>query len=79
MVTECCDEAGIDPADTIVVGDAIYDMQMAKSAGARAIGVALGLCLRAGAYRLRRRPCGASARRYLEMDGEAACLISAMN
>ena len=42
MVTECCDEAGIDPAKTIVVGDAIYDMQMAKNAGARAIGVAWG-------------------------------------
>ena len=42
MVTECCDEAGIDPADTIVVGDAIYDMQMAKNAGAHAIGVAWG-------------------------------------
>ncbi len=42
MVTECCSEAGIDAADTIVVGDAIYDMQMAKSAGAAAVGVAWG-------------------------------------
>jgi phosphoglycolate phosphatase len=42
MVTECCLEAGIDPKDTIVIGDAIYDMQMAKSAGAAAIGVAWG-------------------------------------
>ncbi|WP_275790854.1 HAD-IA family hydrolase [Pararhizobium gei] len=42
MVTECCAEAGIDARDTIVVGDAIYDMQMAKSAGAAAIGVAWG-------------------------------------
>jgi phosphoglycolate phosphatase len=42
MVTECCAEAGIDPRDTIVIGDAIYDMQMAKSAGARAIGVSWG-------------------------------------
>ena len=42
MVTECCSEAGIDPARTIVVGDAIYDMQMAKAAGATAIGVAWG-------------------------------------
>jgi phosphoglycolate phosphatase len=42
MVTECCDETGMLPADTIVVGDAIYDMQMAKAAGATAIGVAWG-------------------------------------
>jgi phosphoglycolate phosphatase len=42
MVTECCDQTGIVPADTIVIGDAIYDMQMAKAAGAKAIGVAWG-------------------------------------
>ena len=42
MVTECCSQAGIDPRDTVVIGDAIYDMQMAKAAGAAAIGVAWG-------------------------------------
>lgn len=42
MVTECCSQTGIVPADTIVIGDAIYDMQMAKAAGAKAIGVAWG-------------------------------------
>lgn len=42
MVLECCAEAGIDPSDTIVVGDAVYDMQMAKAAGATAIGVSWG-------------------------------------
>jgi phosphoglycolate phosphatase len=42
MVTECCDETGVKPADTLVIGDAIYDMQMAKAAGATAIGVAWG-------------------------------------
>jgi phosphoglycolate phosphatase len=42
MVTECCAEAGIDARNTVVIGDAIYDMQMAKSAGASAIGVAWG-------------------------------------
>ncbi|MGH6763820.1 MAG: HAD-IA family hydrolase [Phyllobacterium sp.] len=42
MVLECCSELGVDPAATIVVGDAIYDMQMAKSAGARAVGVSWG-------------------------------------
>jgi phosphoglycolate phosphatase len=42
MVTECCSETGMDPHDTIVIGDAIYDMQMAKAAGATAIGVSWG-------------------------------------
>jgi phosphoglycolate phosphatase len=42
MVTECCSETGTDPHDTIVIGDAIYDMQMAKAAGATAIGVSWG-------------------------------------
>ncbi|NTF32166.1 HAD-IA family hydrolase [Rhizobium skierniewicense] len=42
MVTECCSQTGIVPADTIVIGDAIYDMQMAKAAGAKAIGVSWG-------------------------------------
>ena len=42
MVAECCAEAGIAARDTIVIGDAVYDMQMAKSAGAAAVGVAWG-------------------------------------
>ena len=42
MVLECCAEAGIDPADTIVIGDSVYDMMMAKSAGAQALGVSWG-------------------------------------
>lgn len=44
MVLECCNVTGIDAVDTIVIGDAIYDMQMAKSAGARALGVSWGYC-----------------------------------
>ncbi len=42
MVMECCHETGMVPADTIVIGDAVYDMQMAKAAGAKAIGVDWG-------------------------------------
>ena len=42
MVMECCSEAGVEARDTIVIGDAIYDMQMAKAAGAGALGVAWG-------------------------------------
>ena len=42
MVLECCAEAGIEPEQTIVIGDSIYDIMMAKSAGASAIGVSWG-------------------------------------
>jgi phosphoglycolate phosphatase len=42
MVMECCSEIGMNPADAIVIGDAIYDMQMAKAAGAKAVGVSWG-------------------------------------
>jgi phosphoglycolate phosphatase len=42
MVTECCAEAAFEPSATLVIGDAVYDMQMAKSAGATAIGVSWG-------------------------------------
>jgi len=61
MVMECCAEAGVDPADTIVIGDAIYDMQMAKAAGADALGVAWGYAsvpqlIEAGADHIARVP-----------------------
>ncbi|MDF2373768.1 MAG: HAD-IA family hydrolase [Rhizobiaceae bacterium] len=61
MVLECCCETGVDPAATIVIGDAIYDMQMARSAGATAIGVNWGYsneqALRnAGAHDVAHRP-----------------------
>lgn len=42
MVLECCDTAGISPGDTIVIGDSIYDMEMAKAAGSHALGVSWG-------------------------------------
>ena len=42
MVLECCTESGVDPADTVVIGDAVYDMMMARNAGAKAIGVSWG-------------------------------------
>ncbi|RIY01538.1 HAD family hydrolase [Aureimonas flava] len=42
MVLECCGDLGVRPEDTLVVGDAIYDMQMAVAAGATGWGVAWG-------------------------------------
>jgi phosphoglycolate phosphatase len=42
MVTNACRDTGISAGDAIVFGDSIYDMQMARSAGARAVGVSWG-------------------------------------
>jgi phosphoglycolate phosphatase len=42
MVENAMAEAGAAPAETVVIGDTTFDMEMAVSAGARAIGVAWG-------------------------------------
>ena len=42
MVLECCEQTGVRPEQTVVIGDAIYDIEMARSAGATAIGVSWG-------------------------------------
>ncbi len=55
MALECMEELGADSSRTALVGDALYDMQMASAANVRAIGVSFGvedkdaLC-EAGAY-----------------------------
>ena len=43
MVLEAMREAGAVPGDTVVIGDTSYDIEMARAAGASAIGVELGL------------------------------------
>jgi phosphoglycolate phosphatase len=42
MVLDAMREAGAAPADTVVVGDTVYDIAMARAAGATAVGVAWG-------------------------------------
>lgn len=42
MVLECCKEMGVLPHNTLVVGDTSFDMEMACSAGATAVGVDWG-------------------------------------
>lgn len=42
MVIHAMSEAGVEPADTVVVGDTVYDIAMARGAGAAAIGVTWG-------------------------------------
>ena len=42
MILSACEETGISPAHTVMVGDSVFDMQMAKAAGAQAIAVSYG-------------------------------------
>lgn len=42
MLERAMDEAGCGPAETAMVGDTVFDIQMARSAGAWAVGVAWG-------------------------------------
>ncbi|MFD1702091.1 HAD-IA family hydrolase [Methylopila henanensis] len=42
MLLLACAEAGVTPEETVMIGDTTFDMQMARAAGARAIGVAWG-------------------------------------
>ena len=42
MVVEAMREAGVEAADTVVVGDTVYDVAMARAAGAAAVGVTWG-------------------------------------
>lgn len=68
MVTECCAEAGIDADRTFVIGDAVYDMMMAVSAGACPVGVDWGY---ASPDQLR----SSGARHIVSSAGEIAALI----
>ena len=42
MLLDLCGELGVRPAAAVMVGDSIYDLQMAAAAGARAVAVASG-------------------------------------
>jgi phosphoglycolate phosphatase len=42
MVLDAMREAGVAPADTLLIGDSIYDMEMTRAAGAHALGVSWG-------------------------------------
>lgn len=47
MVLALCGELDVEPAQSLVVGDTVFDMQMAQAAGARAAAVATGAHSRA--------------------------------
>ena len=42
MVWRLCDELGVLPSESIVIGDTAFDLEMAAHAGARGIGVTTG-------------------------------------
>ena len=42
MLRAAIEDALADPAETVMIGDTVYDIEMAKTAGVRAIGVAWG-------------------------------------
>lgn len=42
MILACMAETGVGRADTIMIGDTSYDMEMARAAGVRSLGVAWG-------------------------------------
>ena len=57
MVLTAMSEAGVDPERTVVVGDTTYDVEMARAAGAHALGVSWGYhkpdaLIQAGAVRV---------------------------
>lgn len=54
MVLHLCGQLGLMPSETLVVGDTVYDLDMAANAGAAAVGVATGA--HSKALLLERRP-----------------------
>ncbi|MEM8688114.1 MAG: HAD-IA family hydrolase [Pseudomonadota bacterium] len=42
MIHQAMAEAGVEPDDTVMVGDTVYDLQMAQAAGVAAVGVDWG-------------------------------------
>ena len=70
MLLRAMAETGADPGRTVLVGDTSYDMEMARRAGARAVGVAWG-------YHDRRELEAAGADRIVERCEELAdCVLS---
>ncbi|MDQ6997118.1 MAG: HAD-IIIA family hydrolase [Mariprofundus sp.] len=43
MVLECMQEMGVKAVQTVVIGDALFDIQMAEAAGVRSLGVSFGV------------------------------------
>ncbi|KAB2738126.1 HAD-IA family hydrolase [Brucella anthropi] len=72
MVLESCAEMGIEPSQTIVIGDAVYDMQMARAAAAMAVGVSWG-------YHNRQGLIESGAHHILDTPSELHALLQGMD
>jgi phosphoglycolate phosphatase len=71
MVVQAMAEVGAEPRDTVVVGDTVFDVEMARNAGVPAIGVAWGYH-EVGELR------GAGAARIVHRFGEVPGAIAAV-
>ncbi len=79
MVEECAAELGLAPRDCVVVGDAVFDIEMARHAGAVGVGVAWGAApagalAEAGAFRVV-PDVGALERTILELAAPQAAAL----
>jgi phosphoglycolate phosphatase len=66
MILQAIDAVGADPRDTTMIGDAVFDMQMAGAAGVHAIGVSWGF---QPVERLRAAGAKTIIDNYGELDG----------
>ena len=71
MVLECCAETGIEPASTVVIGDTGFDMEMARAAGARPLGVGWG-------YHPREALTAAGAERVAETADDILAFLASL-
>jgi phosphoglycolate phosphatase len=71
MLLNAMSETGAVPADTVMIGDTVYDMEMARRAGTMAVGVAWGYHPQ---EQLRRAGAHAVAQKFLELPDKLADL-----
>jgi phosphoglycolate phosphatase len=71
MVLNCLALAGVEARDAVMVGDTEFDMEMARAAGCRALGVAWG-------YHPRRRVLAGGAERIAESFEELHAILETL-
>jgi phosphoglycolate phosphatase len=71
MLLNAMAEVGVEPAETILIGDSVFDMAMAVSARTRAVGVAWG-------YHEPEDLRAAGAERIIETPGQLGQALAAM-
>ncbi|MEJ2566357.1 MAG: HAD-IA family hydrolase [Gammaproteobacteria bacterium] len=65
MLLEIMDELGAAPQETVMIGDTEYDLQMAKNAGAHAVGVSYGVHERERLLKLQPLACADNIRNLM--------------